>query len=149
MVHSAIVIPTSAYGANTWKVHWKHVKSLEQYNQCCRRKILQIKPNDICANISVVIQSNTTSTEATIIWQQLHRSGHVRMTNWRLPKQSMLCIWWTSGVYQCTKKALQGCPRMKPRKVTLTGTWETKAADTFAWRKQITEGTVDFEASRQ
>eukprot|EP00061_Rhincodon_typus_P011923 g37302.t1 len=88
MVYRAVMVLAILYSPETWTVYSKHLKVLEQYHQCCLRKILRIRWEERCTNTSVFNQANIPSIKALNTFDRLQWAGHViRTTDTRLPKQ--------------------------------------------------------------
>ena len=71
-VYSAIVLSTLLYGAETWTLYHRHLKSLEAFHQRSLRIILRIHWSAKITNMSVLEQAEITSnayeTEAALGW---------------------------------------------------------------------------------
>lgn len=151
-VYQATVIPSLTYGCESWTTYRRHIRCLERYHQRCLRRILRVKWQDRCTNISILNEANSTSIEAMIIKQQLRWSGHiVRMPEHRLPKQIMY-----SQLKDGQRKLGRPQKRYKDalkanmKKCQIkTDNWEDAALNRSVWRRNIWEGTQCFEQERR
>ncbi|KAL8588325.1 hypothetical protein ACOMHN_019590 [Nucella lapillus] len=87
-VYRAVVLTALLYGCESWAIYHRHVKLLDQFHQCCLRRILNIKWYHRVSNLKVLLQAQMPSIDAPLTQSQLRWSGHlVRMQDSRLPKQ--------------------------------------------------------------
>ena len=88
LVYKAVMILTLLYASETWTTYRQHLRTLENFHQCCLRSILNINGENRKTNVSVLNVAKTTSIEAFIIKNQVRWSDHVvQMEDTRLSKQ--------------------------------------------------------------
>ena len=150
--HSAIVLPTLLYGAETWTSYRRHQKSLEAFHQRSLRRVLRIHWSARRANVSVLEQAEMKGIEAMLMKLQLHWAGHVLwMDDHRLPKQ---CLY---GEIEDHKRSAGG---QKKRFKNVIGShldnagikrkeWTILAADRPACRSAMHQGVQDDEKRRR
>ena len=87
-VYNAVVLSSLLYGSETWTLHRKHIKKLEQFHQRALRSILGIRWQDRVPNTVVLDRSNAKCIESLLVQAQLRWVGHtIRMEDHRMPKQ--------------------------------------------------------------
>ena len=144
-IYKTIILPTLLYGAESWVLHRRHLRSLESFHQRCLRNILKIRWFHRVTNNEVLARSRLTNLQALLHKTQLRWAGHVsRMPDHRLPKAVMF------GELESGKRT-RGAPRKTYRaqlKKTI-GTcninlcnWTHDASDRGKWRKLIFKATL-------
>ena len=106
-VYNAVVLSSLLYGCETWTLHRRHVKKLENFHMRVLRSILGISWQDHITNLEVLERANSTSIETVLIKAQLQWVGYViRMEEFRMPRRLMY------GKLQLGKRN-QGRPKLR------------------------------------
>ena len=147
-----MVLPSLLYGYETWKLHRRHVKKLENFHMRALRCILGISWQDHIINQEVLERANSTSIEAVLIEAQLRWVGHVIwMEEFRMPRRLMY------GELQLGKRN-QGRPKLRYKDTMKANIqWchvkpkelEKRAANRPEWRASIHKAAANYEEARR
>jgi hypothetical protein len=82
VVYKAVVLSALLYGCEPWTLYRRHVKLLEQFNQRCLRRILNIKWFNKVSNVKVLQKAKMQTIDTLLALSQLKKvrtpGAHVR-----------------------------------------------------------------------
>jgi len=152
MVYNTIIVSTLLYACETWTLHSRDLKKLEQFHQKKLRAIMKIKWNDYVSNTAVLERANITSIEAMIMKHRPRWSGHVvRMEDTRLPKK-ILFSELNTGDRPRGHPMLRFKDQLKKslKEANIDpNAFEASASNRNKWRRKIKVGTDLFEEKEE
>ena len=144
----AVVLSSSLYACEAWKVYTRHAKKLNCFHLNCLRKLLRITWPGKIPDSEVLARAELPSIHTMLKKAQIRRVGHiVRMFDLRLPKR-LFYGELTEGKRSQggQKKRLEDHLKISLKDFDIKpDIWEAQVMDRSSWRSRISKGAISHE----